>query len=381
MASFKTMTREKILEAIELYDRLGPKSFHDFFGFSSRSAWAIWREGKRYPSKAILGAAADLTPSDFFGGIAQTVPVLQRLGFEVRRGTKSVKNLAFHAIEEWESQGCKRAYPKLSSDPSAYFASGSNRPGEIRGLASVGHDIGVAAGELNEQAIQELERLAGSDIQIFVDSGAFSEMKLDPNTGRLFLHRPISSDQWIEILDLYLRLGKSLGSQLWVVAPDRIGDQQKTLELIEDYELQLREIEATGARILLPVQKGRSSQLDFWRMITEGSGIDFIPALPCKKQATGLYEAREFMEQPKAIRPKHLHLLGLGIRNHLADKFLQLAEELGFSLSFDSNWICANVGRVPEPRTYTKARDLAKTFVSEPAEIAELAMIFCLATG
>jgi hypothetical protein len=83
------VNRENVLRSIKEYDRLGPEEFFEAHGYGpSRSYELVW-EGRRYPHKAVLGAAYELAtgrrlePGDFEGGKSGAVAVLQRLGFTV----------------------------------------------------------------------------------------------------------------------------------------------------------------------------------------------------------------------------------------------------------------------------------------------------------
>lgn len=83
------VTRDHVLHAIQEFDRLGPEAFFGLHGYGpSRSYQLVW-DGRRYPHKALLGTAYEfatsqrLAPSDFEGGRAGAVAVLQGLGFTV----------------------------------------------------------------------------------------------------------------------------------------------------------------------------------------------------------------------------------------------------------------------------------------------------------
>jgi hypothetical protein len=83
------VTRDHVVRAIKEYDRLGPEAFFAAHGYGpSRSYELVW-QAKRYPHKAIVGAAYELAtnrrlnPGDFEGGKAGAVSVLQDLGFTV----------------------------------------------------------------------------------------------------------------------------------------------------------------------------------------------------------------------------------------------------------------------------------------------------------
>ena len=89
MVDWGPVTRDHVLRAIKDYDRLGPEAFFDEHGFGqSRSYELVWH-GRRYPHKAILGTAYELStgrrlaPADFEGGKSGAVRVLGTLGFTV----------------------------------------------------------------------------------------------------------------------------------------------------------------------------------------------------------------------------------------------------------------------------------------------------------
>jgi hypothetical protein len=247
--------------------------------------------------------------------------------------------------------------------PPIYFASGSSRPADIRGFAAVGHPIGVAAPELSENAIVELIALRGRGVPVFVDSGAFSEVVFGPTGPRVVA--PISDASWRERLALYRRLAVALGPAVSLVAPDRIGDQEETLRRLVAFASELRELRDLGARILVPIQKGRRAQADFVRDVEHALGFsDFVHAIPSKKHATTLDELAAYVA---AVRPRAVHLLGLGIRNASAPAALRIIERFspGAAVSLDSNLIAANVGRGgSKPRRLTAARDRATALIA-----------------
>jgi hypothetical protein len=81
------VTHSDVLRAIKEFDRLGPDAFFAAHGYGpSRNYELVWR-GRRYPHKAVLGTAYEiatgrrLNPSDFEGGKAGAVSVLEGLGF------------------------------------------------------------------------------------------------------------------------------------------------------------------------------------------------------------------------------------------------------------------------------------------------------------
>jgi hypothetical protein len=92
------VTRSDVLRATHDYDRLGPQQFFTQHGFAPTTTYELVLDDRRYPPKAVLGAAYEfatgqqLRSGDFEGGKAGAVRILGKLGFIVekkRRQTKS----------------------------------------------------------------------------------------------------------------------------------------------------------------------------------------------------------------------------------------------------------------------------------------------------
>ena len=91
MVPWERVTRREVLRAIREYDRLGPDQFFSEHGFASTTTYELVWDKRRYPPKAILGAAYELAThqqlgsGDFEGGKTGAVRVLGRLGFTVQK--------------------------------------------------------------------------------------------------------------------------------------------------------------------------------------------------------------------------------------------------------------------------------------------------------
>ena len=81
--------RESVQQAIDEFDALGQDAFLKKYGFGKSFKYLLSHNGRRYDSKAVLGAAhfyefgQPLLHTEFSGGIAQTVKKLTELGFSV----------------------------------------------------------------------------------------------------------------------------------------------------------------------------------------------------------------------------------------------------------------------------------------------------------
>lgn len=91
-------SREPVLAAIKEYDRIGRDPFLEKYGFGGFCRYWLVRDGNRYDSKAVVGAAhgyarPDLGPMqahDFSGGAATVKRTLEQLGFQVEVGSPSM---------------------------------------------------------------------------------------------------------------------------------------------------------------------------------------------------------------------------------------------------------------------------------------------------
>jgi len=247
-----------------------------------------------------------------------------------------------------------------------YFASGSNHPGEILGLAECGIDVGVAIQDLHsdgEAAIAEAVTRFG--VSVFVDSGAFSEVSFGPDGP--YVSDRIPDDEWRARLAAYERIASDIGSALFAVAPDMIAHQIETLGRMEKFRNEIRAVAAHGANVLVPVQKGELAMSEFWELATETLGVDDpVAAVPMKKDATTTDEFAEFLA---ACRPGRVHLLGLGPKSSRFREVMAVAR----SVSPETEVFCDSVlitslvgrsnGRGGGPRPLTAAHDEVVEFV------------------
>jgi hypothetical protein len=83
------VTHADVLRAIQEYDQLGPERFFAEHGFAPTTTYDLVWNGRRYPPKAILGTAYELSTGqrlasgDFEGGKSGAVNVLGKLGFMI----------------------------------------------------------------------------------------------------------------------------------------------------------------------------------------------------------------------------------------------------------------------------------------------------------
>ncbi len=313
-------TREAVLSAIQEHDALGAEAFLTKYNYRESKLYVLVHNGRQYASKAILGVAAGVAARVFSGGAEHTVHELRRLGFRVVKVVSEVAKrfLSVFPLVAWSFA----PLPSVPAQLSAAFFSGVNYVGEVDALHALEQDIGITATNCPESLVELLlERLPGSRAQLFIDSGAFSEVD---RRDVFKVARPITDDDWRARLSLYRRFAERLGNQVHVVAPDRVANQDITLERMAKWSSQMRELADLGAVVLAPVQKGQRSQADFYRAACDALGFEAVPAMPCMKAATTPDELRAFCAE---VRPSRIHLLGIGPANRQLPEYLAAVHE------------------------------------------------------
>ncbi len=192
-----------------------------------------------------------------------------------------------------------------------HFASGVNHPGEVRGLFLSGRSVGITAGKARTGLFEELEAFSGGGSSLFVDSGAFSEVKFGPGGPRVV--RPISDAGWLERFELYARCAAMFRTRCYLVAPDRVGDQAHTLALLERFAANVAAVASFRAQIIVPVQRGSIPMGEFFRRQLAILNLRETPiaGIPMKKNATTLAELAAFVDTLPTWGSR-IHLLGLG---------------------------------------------------------------------
>ena len=89
VATFSSVTRHNVLQAIAEYDERGGEEFLDLYGFAPVPGYAVVHEGRSYDARAVLGVAHRFatgrlaTSEEFHGGMQSAVSILRKRSFEV----------------------------------------------------------------------------------------------------------------------------------------------------------------------------------------------------------------------------------------------------------------------------------------------------------
>ncbi len=247
-----------------------------------------------------------------------------------------------------------------------HFLSGLNDPGEVEGALRAGHWIGITADEIRAGLLEMIENFAGSPSGLFIDSGAFGEVDFVPYPV-VNKKRELHAADWERVFDLYQWAAETWRpTRLYVVAPDRVGDQEHTLKLLGLYSHYVAAIASQRVNIIVPVQKGRMSMGAFFKIECDILGLRELPiaGIPLKKDATTPDELYAFAETLPFWNCR-IHLLGKGPAAPFYEELIHTLKAIRPQLTITSDsthrrWIGRTNGPGGTRRIYTRASDEAR---------------------
>lgn len=206
------------------------------------------------------------------------------------------------------------------------FRSGMSSRSDLRGAVDAGVPVGVVAGELSTAALLlVLPHYLDSGGYVFVDSGAFGAFK----SGKQM--------EWANILSCYKLLASMTDrpGNLYIVAPDVVGDQAQTLALLDTWAADVRELMAVGCQVIVPIQIGALSGQE---MIERVSGIlgttAFVAGVPSNRAAMSVAEcaalchhAFHILGRVQGDEEQQIRVYGLRAKNPAA------------RVTADANWL------------------------------------------
>lgn len=89
MATFSSVTKQHVLQALAEYDARGGEEFLAVYGFAPSPEYTLNHDGRSYDAPAILGVAHRFatgrlaTPDEFLSGMQSAVAILRKRGFDV----------------------------------------------------------------------------------------------------------------------------------------------------------------------------------------------------------------------------------------------------------------------------------------------------------
>lgn len=211
---------------------------------------------------------------------------------------------------------------------SVVFRSGMSRANDFRGARDAGVPIGVVAGELTtHQMLMALPRYLETGTPVFIDSGAYS------------IHESGESMDWPDVMRRYLAIAELTATthtkNLYLVAPDVVGDQAATLALLNAWAPQVRQLVALGCQVIVPLQTGA---LPARQLLDEACRIldttRLVAGIPSNRAAMSIDECA-------SLRHHAFHILG---RVQPDDDQMARCDALlranpSASITADANWL------------------------------------------
>jgi hypothetical protein len=241
------------------------------------------------------------------------------------------------------------------------FCSGMSRSKDFWAAAATGAAIGVVALELSSSSVLlGLPRFLAARGSVFIDSGAFAEIKtgICPDFGR--------------VLGIYEAIAEATefrdGSldQLYVVAPDKVGDQMETLARLKQYSDRVVDLIHRGCKVIVPLQRGVIPAADMLaRAIAILGTTDFVVGIPSNKEALSFAECA-------SLDHHSFHILG---RVQMNKDQIERMEALTTKnpdaiLTADANWLRSRMALVS--KLSGDERNVRRLMSSRAAEHASL---------
>lgn len=177
------------------------------------------------------------------------------------------------------------------------YRSGASSKADAIGIVNAGVPLGITAMDSSSNVLDIAAEYASRGGNVFVDSGAFRLVR----TGGTIDYAVVISRY------RYLMERTQQPSNLLLVAPDVVGDQKQSIEMLSNWLVPVRELIDSGAQVMVPIQKGAIQLEMYWRKVSASLDREFVVGLPSNAAAIPEKEVLSFL---KAVRPAAVHFLG-----------------------------------------------------------------------
>jgi len=192
----------------------------------------------------------------------------------------------------------------LKMENPIHFESGLSNITDLEGFIPTGLPIGIELHRSSKKVIDCVVDYINNGGKAFIDSGAFEAFR----SGKAI--------DFGKTMDSYIKIMKSISnemrSNLYIVAPDVLDDQIKTIQLQIEHSDCLREMIGQGVNVLTPIQRGPHKFTQVYHLLKKVLGTDnFSVSVPSNKVPWSWEELSEFVVRCK---PKAIHFLGISSR-------------------------------------------------------------------
>ncbi|WP_394222579.1 hypothetical protein [Alteromonas gracilis] len=183
------------------------------------------------------------------------------------------------------------------------YRSGSSARADILGYIRAKSPIGICILDASAPVRGLVADYVSQGGHVFIDSGAFRVFK---KTLKNPLTPPINFKKVFALYRDVIDQCENLDG-LIVVAPDEVGKQQNSYDLLVQYHQDIEELYQQGVSFMVPMQKGALSIKEHYNRCRELLGFDFIVGLPSNAEALSPRETFDFVQ---AVNPSRVHFLG-----------------------------------------------------------------------
>jgi hypothetical protein len=216
------------------------------------------------------------------------------------------------------------------------YASGMSRKRDMNAAVESAAGVGTVIQEISRPGMQLVADAIAAGKPFFVDSGAFPAFRMamkqgKPEQARLDFDKVF--DRYGELADLVKErvAAEHAGPMralhrglLMLVAPDIIGDQLGTLELLEKHKAKVHAWIDAGFEVIVPFQRGPLPQSEVFKRVHKLIGAGFVVGIPSAAAALDNDDLRELLSQP--YKPDRIHILGAVQSKAMAERMAVIRE-------------------------------------------------------
>jgi len=196
-----------------------------------------------------------------------------------------------------ENQALERPNP---NEP-IFFNSGASSLSDFMGYVLAKKPVGVQIQLCSENVKKLMLNYNAQEGRLFVDTGAFSAFRKGKEVDFDKLFR-----NYFELVEKITK-----AELVSLVAPDIVGNQQASLDLLKKYKKEIYKLICLGVDLIVPIQLGKLSLVETYQKAIDILGTKaFRVGLPSNEKAVKLEEVLAFVS---SVQPKQIHLLGLAI--------------------------------------------------------------------
>ena len=237
---------------------------------------------------------------------------------------ESAIELTSHFLKEELAKRKKKAEGGAKAEP---YASGMSAKGDLTTAVASPIGAGVTITELSRPAMKILVEAVAAGKHVFIDSGAFSAYRAAKKEGR----EPTAADfekimeKYADfVLKIIARVPYGQRGLISMVAPDVVGKQAESLQLLEEHAETIKKWLEDGFEVIVPIQTGNLPPSEVYDRITEIlEGNDFVVGIPSNEEAMTDEQLRELLGEHK---PDRIHVLG-AINAPVLDKRMAIINE------------------------------------------------------